>query len=54
MTNANILWLIVGLMLGGGISFLAMCLVALGKIGDDPLPEIDAYCVPKSPIPRED
>lgn len=40
MTNTEILWLIVGLMLGSGISFLALCLVALGKLGDDPLPEI--------------
>lgn len=39
MTAANIIWLIVGLMLGAGVGLLAMCLVAMGKLGDDPLPE---------------
>lgn len=47
MTNTEILWLIVGLMLGGGISFLAMCLVALGKLGDDPLPEVQPERIPQ-------
>lgn len=40
MTAANIIWLIVGLMLGAGIGLLAMCLVAAGKLGDDQLPEM--------------
>ena len=42
MTAANIIWLIVGL--------LAMCLIAMGKLGDDPLVEIE---IPQSPIPRQ-
>lgn len=40
MTNTEILWLVVGLILGAGVGLLALCLVAMGKLGDDPLPEI--------------
>ena len=42
MTTANILWLVVGLILGAGIGLLAMCLVAMGKLGEDELPRIDS------------
>lgn len=41
MTNANILWLVVGLILGAGVGLLAMCLVAMGKLGDDQLPDVE-------------
>lgn len=39
MTAANILYLVIGLIFGAGVSFLALCLVAIGRLGDDPLPE---------------
>lgn len=39
MNAANILWLVVGLILGAGIGLLVMCLVAMGKLGDDQLSE---------------
>lgn len=38
MSNANILWLVVGLILGAGVGLLEMCLVAIGKLGEDDLP----------------
>lgn len=41
MTTANILWLVVGLILGAGVGLLAMCLVAMGKLGEDDLPRVD-------------
>ncbi|MFC4518597.1 hypothetical protein [Cupriavidus pinatubonensis] len=53
MTTANILWLVVGLILGAGIGLLAMCLVAMGKLGDDPLPEIQPERVPPPEEPRQ-
>lgn len=40
MTNTEILCLIVGLILGAGFALIGLCLVAIGKLGDDPLPEI--------------
>lgn len=48
MTTANIVWLIVGFMLGAGVGLLALCLVAMGKLGDDPLPEIDVRPIPRT------
>lgn len=47
MTTANILWLVVGLILGAGIGLLALCLVAMGKLGDDPMPETQPERVPQ-------
>lgn len=43
MTNTEILWLVVGLILGAGVGLLALCLVAMGKLGDDPLPQVDVH-----------
>lgn len=40
MTNTEILWLVAGLIFGAGFALLGLCIVALGKLGDDPLPEI--------------
>lgn len=41
MTDSNILYLVVGLIFGAGFALLALCLVAMGKLGDDPRPEVD-------------
>lgn len=46
MTTANILWLIVGLLVGAFVGLFAMCLVAMGRLGDDSLPEIDPQRMP--------
>lgn len=40
MTNIEILCLGIGLIVGSCVTLAAMCLVAVGKLGDDPLPEI--------------
>lgn len=53
MTNNEILWLVVGLILGAGIGLLALCLVAMGKLGDDPLPEIQSESMPPPEEPRQ-
>lgn len=45
MTAANILWLIVGLILGAGVGLLAMCLVAMGKLGENELPDPQSQIV---------
>lgn len=42
MTNTEILCLVVGLIVGAGFGLLAMCIVAMGRLGDDPLPEIQS------------
>lgn len=39
MTAANIIWLVVGLILGAGVGLIAMCLVAMGKLGEAELPD---------------
>ncbi|MEM5429388.1 hypothetical protein [Cupriavidus oxalaticus] len=40
MTTSHILCLAIGAIIGGAVGMFATCLVAAGRIGEDPLPEI--------------
>lgn len=41
LTTDNAIWLVIGLIIGAVITLGSVALVAIGSLGDEPLPEIE-------------